>query len=341
MTAKVSVIIPVYNTAKYLKKCVDSVLAQTLKDIEIVLVDDGSTDGVSPEICDEYAGLDSRIKVVHKENGGLISAWTRGVLESSAGYVFFVDSDDWIDPDMLGLYYDHVDASFADGEIIAGNCIIEMGGKQKTVTHGLKPGDYTGVSLDSVRCRILGEEVRPVTASRCMKLFSKKLILDNMKYCNKDITMAEDMNITLPCLCDCKRLFILEGAYSYHYRIVTDSMAHGYNSKLLDNVFLTKKTFRNILRIKKITNADSQIDREFVIQLLYVMRNELRGPGHDTARRVRRIFCRKDIRKKMLTTPVELHNMANRLLYFTAQNPNPVFILFAKLIIRIFDKLTK
>ena len=341
MTAKISVIIPIYNTAKYLKKCVDSVLGQTLRDIEIVLVDDGSTDGSSPAICDEYAERDDRVKVIHKENGGLISAWTRGVEESSADYVFFVDSDDWIDPDMLELYCERVDSSFVDGQIIAGNCIIEKGGKRKTVTHGLKPGEYKGPSLDSLRSRILGEETRPVTGSRCMKLFSKKLILDNMKYCNKAITMAEDVNITLPCLCDCQRLVILEGAYSYHYRIVDDSMAHGYNPKLLDNVFLAYKTFKRILRIKKIANADTQMDREFVMQLLLVMRNELRGPGHDTVIRVRKIFCRKNIREKILSTPVEIHTPANRLLYFTARHPNLFMVLFSKLVIRTFDRLTK
>lgn len=97
---KISMIIPVYNAEQYLKKCVDSVRAQTYGNLEIMLVDDGSTDS-SGELCDAYAEKDERIRVVHKENGGLVSAWKAGVKECSGEYVSFLDSDDWINPEML------------------------------------------------------------------------------------------------------------------------------------------------------------------------------------------------------------------------------------------------
>ncbi len=98
-TPKVSVIIPIYNVEKYLRRCVDSVLNQTYKNIEIILVDDGSPDGC-PTICDEYAHRDSRVIVLHKENGGLSSARNAGLDSPLTGeYVTFVDSDDWIAPD--------------------------------------------------------------------------------------------------------------------------------------------------------------------------------------------------------------------------------------------------
>ena len=90
---KVSVIVPVYNAENYIKKCVDSLTNQTYRNLEIVLVDDGSKDG-SGRLCDEFALKDARIKVIHKENGGLISAWKRGVAESNGDYLNFIDSDD-------------------------------------------------------------------------------------------------------------------------------------------------------------------------------------------------------------------------------------------------------
>lgn len=96
---KITVIIPVYNVEKYLSKCVDSVIEQTYKNLEIILVDDGSPDK-SPAICDAYAKKDRRIKVIHKENGGLSSARNAGLDTASGDYVGFVDSDDWIEPDM-------------------------------------------------------------------------------------------------------------------------------------------------------------------------------------------------------------------------------------------------
>ena len=103
---KVSVIIPIYNVEKYLDRCVQSVRNQTLKDIEIILVDDGSPDGC-PEMCDEYVRQDSRIKVVHKENGGLGFARNSGLDVATGEYVAFVDSDDFVDLNMYErLFYE-------------------------------------------------------------------------------------------------------------------------------------------------------------------------------------------------------------------------------------------
>lgn len=95
----ITVIVPVYNVESYLEKCVDSILAQTYGDLEILLVDDGSTDR-SGQICDEYEGIDSRIRVVHTENRGLSEARNRGLTEAKGEWIGFVDSDDWIDQDM-------------------------------------------------------------------------------------------------------------------------------------------------------------------------------------------------------------------------------------------------
>ena len=93
---QVSVIVPVYNTEKYLAQCVDSILAQTLRDIEVILVDDGSTDN-SPAICDSYKSRDERIKVIHQQNKGLSAARNAGIRIASGKYIAFVDSDDFVD----------------------------------------------------------------------------------------------------------------------------------------------------------------------------------------------------------------------------------------------------
>lgn len=99
MEPLISVIVPIYQVESYLRQCVDSILQQTHKNLEIILVDDGSTDD-GPAICDEYAEKDSRIKVIHKENGGLSDARNVGIDAAHGEYIGFVDSDDWIMPDM-------------------------------------------------------------------------------------------------------------------------------------------------------------------------------------------------------------------------------------------------
>lgn len=98
----ISIIVPIYNVEKYLKKCIDSIRNQTYTHLEIILVDDGSPDNC-PKICDEYARIDPRIKVIHKKNGGLSDARNAGIEIMEGEYVAFIDSDDWLDPDWCEL----------------------------------------------------------------------------------------------------------------------------------------------------------------------------------------------------------------------------------------------
>lgn len=110
---KVSIILPIYNVEKYLDRCMDSLLNQTLKDIEIIMVDDGSPDNC-PQMCDEYAKKDSRVKVVHKKNGGLGFARNSGLDIANGEYVAFVDSDDYVGLDMYKTLYDRAEADKCD-----------------------------------------------------------------------------------------------------------------------------------------------------------------------------------------------------------------------------------
>ena len=111
--AEVSIIVPVYQVEKYIRQCVDSILAQTFTDFELILVDDGSKDG-SGQICDEYAAMDRRVKVIHKENGGLSDARNRGMDQAAGNYFMFIDSDDYIAPTMLECLYKNILIEDAD-----------------------------------------------------------------------------------------------------------------------------------------------------------------------------------------------------------------------------------
>ena len=104
MTPLISIIIPVYKVEQYLKECIDSIINQTYMNLEIVIVDDGSPDNC-PLICDQYAALDKRIKVIHKKNGGLSDARNAGLNIITGDYVTFVDSDDVIHPEMINILY--------------------------------------------------------------------------------------------------------------------------------------------------------------------------------------------------------------------------------------------
>ena len=113
MDEKISVIVPVYNVEQYLERCVDSIINQTYKNLEIILVNDGSTDN-SGQLCDKLAKKDNRIRVIHKENGGLSDARNVGIDEAKSDLIGFIDSDDYIDEDMYELLINNMKNANAD-----------------------------------------------------------------------------------------------------------------------------------------------------------------------------------------------------------------------------------
>lgn len=128
---KISIVVPVYNVEKYLDKCINSILNQTLSEFELILIDDGSKDS-SGLICDKYAESDKRIKVIHKSNGGMSSARNIGLDVAKGKYIGFVDSDDWIESDMYELLYNICEDNNCD----IANCSSIIHYEQKTVING-------------------------------------------------------------------------------------------------------------------------------------------------------------------------------------------------------------
>lgn len=109
----ISIVVPIYNVDKYLNQCIDSLINQTYKNLEIILVNDGSVDNC-PKICDEYAAKDNRVKVIHKVNGGISDARNKGIIASTGEYMMFVDSDDWIELDTCELLLENIKSNKSD-----------------------------------------------------------------------------------------------------------------------------------------------------------------------------------------------------------------------------------
>jgi glycosyltransferase involved in cell wall biosynthesis len=130
MSVKISVLVPVYNVEKSLDRCMESILNQTFKDIEIIMVDDGSTDG-SPAICDRYGEKYDNVKVIHKENEGLGPTRDRGVREASGEYIYHCDSDDWLKEDLLEKAYEAITKADADVCIFGYDLFTEENGEMK------------------------------------------------------------------------------------------------------------------------------------------------------------------------------------------------------------------
>lgn len=318
---KVSVIVPVYRTQAWLDRCVESITRQTFTNLEILLIDDGSPDDC-PAICDRWAKKDARIRVLHKKNGGLMAAWMDGVRMSTGRYLCFVDSDDWIDACMVEKLMEA--ASDGVREILCGNYVQEEKNRSLCIIQPMPPGVYEGEALKTrLFGRLLGEEKRPVTLSRCMKLFSRELIEENLQWCDPALVMAEDVNITLPAFLDARRVVLLEGACYYHYLYLRESMAHRYDAGLADNVERFCNTAEKILRAKNAPDREGQLARERLLMTFLVIKNEARGRRPGFRKRLCAIGRKDSIRKAVETYPLSLATLENRILYLALRHPAP------------------
>ena len=167
--AEVSIIVPVYNVEKYLERCLDSLINQTFKDIEIICIDDGSIDN-SGKILDEYAAKDSRLKVIHQNNAGQAAARNNGMKIASGRYISFVDSDDWVDKDFIEKLYDAIIRN--DADIAAASIIRKRQNSEKYRVH------YT-----EEKClETLSDKIAVCNIPKCCyvwnKLYKKEIIAD-------------------------------------------------------------------------------------------------------------------------------------------------------------------
>ena len=205
----ITVIVPVYNVEQYLNRCIDSIINQSYKNLEIILVDDGSNDN-SGLICDDYANNDNRIKVIHKINGGLSDARNAGLKVMSGDYIMFVDSDDFIDLDMVQILFNDLIKNKSDISICTFNSIINN--EKRPFLFEKKYFVVSGVD----KFYYLYNEYSGITVSSCMKLFSAKLFKNVFFEVGK---IHEDEIIILDLLKSAKSIsYVLEPLYNYEMR---------------------------------------------------------------------------------------------------------------------------
>lgn len=206
----ISIVVPVYKVEKYLERCVKSICAQTYQNLEIILVDDGSPDRCG-EMCDMFAKQDSRIRVVHKENGGLSDARNAGLDIMTGDYVGFVDSDDWIEPDMYDTLYNLLIANNAD--IAAGGIFLDYA-DQRTLFFNPQYPQFKDIETFSSKeaLRELTYHIK-ISNSVCDKLFSR-YIFQNIRMTKGRIN--EDFEIMPSCLLKAHKIVYTPIPY-YHY----------------------------------------------------------------------------------------------------------------------------
>ena len=219
----VSVIVPIYRIEQYVGICIENIINQTYKNLEIILVDDGSPDRC-PEICDLYARKESRIKVIHKKNGGLVSARKAGILAATGEYVGYVDGDDWIGQ---GFYESLVSTIAASGaDMVCAGQSRDLFGKSVSFSDNLNTGLYEGEKLKELQTVMMSYgDFHSLGVSTYVwnKLFRRDILTQHQLNVDERISIGEDAAVTYPVLMDCKRVFITDNC-AYHYRQREDSM---------------------------------------------------------------------------------------------------------------------
>lgn len=239
--AKVSIIIPVYNVEKYLDKCVQSARHQTLQDIEIILVDDESPDGC-PLLCDEYAKQDSRIKVVHKKNGGLGFARNSGLEVATGEYVTFLDSDDFVDNftyehlynlsklhNLDALYYNFI--RFSDENKVTTQCLVN-----EIIEY--KGGAVKDLMLDIIGSEPTAKVERKVQCSSCTAMYRMDIIKqNNVRFHSERELISEDMIFNLDFLMYSQKVALNQGEH-YHYRVNPTSLTSSIRTDRIEKNYM-------------------------------------------------------------------------------------------------------
>ena len=234
-------IVPIYNVENYLRRCVDSILGQSYPDFELLLVDDGSPDG-SPQICDEYASRDSRVKVIHKKNGGLISARNEGIRAAKGDYICIVDGDDWALQNMLQFIHDTVEQSSdsLDMVLFAAHNVYE---DHMEETLNLVPeGYYDRKRLEKEVFPYLltdtrkGLQVGVIQAHTWDKAFRRELLLEH--YTREErIRVFTDVPMTYECLLYSDHVYICNEPLYMYNKTNEDSIRAKSRENLLTKSF--------------------------------------------------------------------------------------------------------
>ena len=239
---KVSVIIPVYNVEAYLRKCLDSVVNQTLKDIEIICVDDGSTDG-SAAILEEYAAKDVRIKIIKQENAGVNVARKEGLKLATGEWITFCDADDWIEPDAIEKMV--AAAQREDADCVCCGMLRDW----RNGTSVFRPFDEMGPS-DTYNAVV-------------NKLFKRNL-LENLMM-DESVSLGEDLMVSAQAMAKAKKIAVLEKGF-YHYCENSSLMTHVQNGrKRVENLARVGEILRKAMPESRYDDFHDRVTRDAML----------------------------------------------------------------------------
>ena len=257
---KFSVVVPIYNVDKYIRKCIDSILAQTFTDFELVLVDDGSPDKCG-SICDEYKKLDERVRVIHKKNGGLVAARNTGIKVAKGDYICYVDGDDWIAPNLLSTVWQKA-LRHTECDIVVYSAVKVFEKSSEEIPYEISEGLYDKEKLKNLVYPYMMYDKRKPFCSGLIfpvawnKIFKREFLLEH--YCQEErIRMGEDNAFVFECMYAAEKVYFCSEKLYYYNQLNANSMVHSYDA----NRFVNNKYLVDYIE-SRLSGKDSIIDSQ-------------------------------------------------------------------------------
>ena len=299
MSTTFSIIVPIYKVEKYLNKCIDSILNQTYQDFELILVDDGSPDNC-PQICDEYAEKDKRVRVIHKNNAGLVAARNTGIKAAKGEYVCYVDGDDWILDNLLQTVWDKAISKY-DVEMVVYSAVRQFTDTQEQIPKAVPEGLYNKNKLKTDVYPYMMYDSRKTFCTGLIfpvawnKIFKRDFLLKH--YCKEErIRMGEYNAFIFECLYAAENVFFCDDILYIYNQLNVESMVHSYDSNRFDN----NKLLTGYIE-KRMGKKDKVIDEQINAFKAYWL---IMAVFHEVKSDRKIIAASKHIRKKIKETKV-------------------------------------
>ena len=340
---KVSVIVPVYHVEKYINKFVDSLINQTLSDIEIILVDDESPDNCG-KICDEYAAKDSRISVIHKKNGGVSEARNDGIRNAKSDFVMFVDSDDWCEPNMCEVAYNSIIDTNSDIAIFNYYNNYENYERKNNNIPVLELDTYKDIEklqmtiFHSDFIRLLDEHSKYYLdlGAPWSKIFKRNFLIDNNLYFDKSLKgIFDDVFFCLYSLEKAKKVVTRDVAL-YHWRRLDNTLSTSFKK---DNLEKYSKITEECEKFVKNTNKGDLFYRSYyariILNILKLLKFYYCNELNDLPVKERKIMLKKNLSSEPYKTAIKEveKNDLNKhqkiyLILFKLNNPTLIMLFY-------------
>jgi len=244
---KFSIIVPIYKVEKFLVQCVDSLINQTYKNIEIILVDDGSPDNC-PTICDEYAKKDARIKVVHKENGGVVRARIQGLLIATGEYCLCVDADDWVEKTYVEEFYSVLKDNEVDFVVCKYFLANESENIEKNYFYRFGLYNRQQIITELFPSLLQLENAKYLSPMVWAKAFKKEIFLKEQLKVDYRIKIGEDRACTIPYVYNSQSIYVLDKPL-YYYRVNESSITKAKNPFSFEGLALFAEHVKNNINL--------------------------------------------------------------------------------------------